>query len=150
MSNAVLNRRSAGWTQTDYERPAVRRAACRRPESGVVRYRDNHVRVSQAEHHTVEEDVSWRMALAGVLVTAGVLLGFWTVANAVTATDIGSLSGATEVVRVSAGETLTDVAVRIAPELPARQVVERIMDLNAMSTSSLDSGQSLLVPASAH
>lgn len=150
MSSAVLNRDGAVPTRSVPSRPAVRRPARRRPESGAVRYRSHHVAVSRVEHPVVEEDVSWRTLLASVLVTVGVLLGLGVVAHAVTSADAGSLSGATEVVRVGSGETLTDVAERIAPSESAQQVIERIKELNAMSESSIDSGQSLVVPASAH
>lgn len=157
--NAVLNSQAVGYAREDFggqtaylrvtpDRPMVRRPSRRGPDSGAVRYRDAHVRVSQAEHHGAEGDVGWRTVLATVLVTAGILLGFGVVAHAVTASGMGSLSGATEVVQVGSGDTLTDVAERVAPGLPAQQVIERIMDLNAMSTSSIAPGQSLVVPAS--
>lgn len=149
MSSAVLNRDNAVPTRAIPRRSAVRQPARRRPESGALRYSSHHVALSRVEHPVVEDDVSWRTLVASVLVTVGVLLGLGVVAHAATSVDAGSLSGATEVVQVGSGETLTDVAERVAPQKPARQVIERIMELNAMSGSSIDSGQSLVVPASA-
>jgi hypothetical protein len=52
----------------------------------------------------------------------------------------------TAVVHVQAGESLSDIASRIAPEMPAEAVVERIMDLNAMGNSALSPGQALVTP----
>lgn len=161
MSSAVLNRRAVGYAEAEFGREAdvvradvvrerriaERRRDPRRPDSGAVRYRADHVRVSQADHHSVDVDVSWRTMLMTVLATAAILLGFGVVAYAVTASGEAGLTETTEVVQVGSGESLTDVAARIAPQLPARQVVDRIMDLNALSNSSLHSGQSLVVPA---
>ncbi|MFJ6098807.1 LysM peptidoglycan-binding domain-containing protein [Williamsia muralis] len=52
----------------------------------------------------------------------------------------------TAVVHVQSGESLGDIASRIAPEMPTEAVVEKIMDLNAMSNSALSPGQSLVTP----
>jgi hypothetical protein len=52
----------------------------------------------------------------------------------------------TAVVHVQSGESLGDIASRIAPEMPTAAVVEKIMDLNAMSNSALSPGQSLVAP----
>jgi hypothetical protein len=52
----------------------------------------------------------------------------------------------TAVVHVQAGESLGDIASRIAPEMPTEAVVERIMNLNAMSNSALSPGQALVTP----
>ncbi|MFD4369799.1 LysM peptidoglycan-binding domain-containing protein [Rhodococcus sp. NPDC058521] len=161
MSSAVLSRRAVDYAETDLGRAAHgrgpdvvrepriadRRRGQRRPDSGAVRYMADHVRVSQADHRAVDIDVGWRTMLATVLVTAGILLGFGAVAYVVTATGDAALAEATEVVQVGAGESLTEVAERIAPEVPAQQIVDRIMDLNALTNSSVHAGQSLVVPA---
>jgi hypothetical protein len=52
----------------------------------------------------------------------------------------------TSVVHVQAGESLGDIASRVAPEMPTQTVVEVIMDLNGMTNSALSVGQSLLTP----
>jgi LysM repeat protein len=87
------------------------------------------------------------MVLASVVITAGVLCGLVGVAQLAT-TDGVSNSAATEVVQVQQGESLAALAARISPELPVAQVVEQIMELNAMSNSALHPGQSLIVPSS--
>lgn len=53
----------------------------------------------------------------------------------------------TVVVRVGAGETLWDVAQRVAPESDPRAVVERIRQLNRTPGSAVQPGQQLRVPA---
>lgn len=52
----------------------------------------------------------------------------------------------TAVVHVQSGQSLGDIASRIAPEMPTEAVVKKIMDLNAMSNSALSPGQSLVTP----
>ncbi|MCA1671884.1 MAG: LysM peptidoglycan-binding domain-containing protein [Actinobacteria bacterium] len=52
----------------------------------------------------------------------------------------------TSVVRVGAGETVWDVAVRVAPESDPRAVVQRIRELNGMTSSAVQPGQQLQVP----
>ena len=50
------------------------------------------------------------------------------------------------VVQVQAGETLQQLAGRIAPEVPAGQVVDRIRDLNQLDSAAVDAGQTLIAP----
>jgi hypothetical protein len=50
------------------------------------------------------------------------------------------------VVRVEPGESLQDVAARVAPDAPARQVADRIRDLNALNSPALVAGQTLIAP----
>ncbi|MGH3866291.1 MAG: LysM peptidoglycan-binding domain-containing protein [Pseudonocardiaceae bacterium] len=52
----------------------------------------------------------------------------------------------TAVVRVGAGETVWDVARRVAPQSDQRAVVERIRQLNAIVGSAITPGQQLQVP----
>lgn len=64
---------------------------------------------------------------------------------------LGQVAGAgvpaeTAVVRVGAGETVWDVAMRVAPESDPRVVVQRIRELNGMTTSAVQPGQWLQVP----
>ena len=53
----------------------------------------------------------------------------------------------TAIVRVGAGETVWDVAARVAPEADRRAVVERIRQLNGLVGSAVTPGQQLQVPA---
>ena len=51
-------------------------------------------------------------------------------------------------VRVQAGETLQELAERVAPETPVAQVVRRITDLNQPGSSAVEAGQTLIAPIS--
>ncbi|CKS63747.1 membrane protein [Mycobacterium tuberculosis] len=44
------------------------------------------------------------------------------------------------------GESLYDVAVRVAPNAPTRQVADRIRELNGLQTPALAVGQTLIAP----
>ncbi|ORB87848.1 hypothetical protein B1987_25115 [Mycobacterium kansasii] len=50
------------------------------------------------------------------------------------------------VVRVAAGESLQDIAARVAPDAPLRQVVDRIRELNDLDASMPAAGQTLIAP----
>ncbi|MGB3302042.1 LysM peptidoglycan-binding domain-containing protein [Gordonia sp. (in: high G+C Gram-positive bacteria)] len=54
---------------------------------------------------------------------------------------------ATEVVYVRAGESLTSLAQRIAPDLPTAGVIAQLREINGLETSGLAVGQALRVPA---
>ncbi|MGH3764389.1 MAG: LysM peptidoglycan-binding domain-containing protein [Pseudonocardiaceae bacterium] len=53
----------------------------------------------------------------------------------------------TAVARVGAGETVWDVAARVAPRSDQRAVVERILQLNGLVGSAVNPDQQLQVPA---
>jgi LysM repeat protein len=50
------------------------------------------------------------------------------------------------VVQVAPGETLWELAERVAPDSPTQQVVERIRELNGMRGITVHPGQPLIVP----
>jgi predicted Zn-dependent protease len=52
----------------------------------------------------------------------------------------------TTVIRVGAGETVWDVAARVAPQADQRAVVERIQQLNGMVGTAVRPDQQLQVP----
>jgi hypothetical protein len=60
---------------------------------------------------------------------------------------VGAVPSSTTVTVVGAGESLTDVARRSAPGADAGATVERIRELNTLSSSSLTAGRPLVVPA---
>lgn len=84
--------------------------------------------------------------VATIVVTVGVIVGLDALANL-----SGSASGVpaqTAAVQVRSGETLSDVASRVAPTAPVSAVVDRIRELNKMSGSGVRAGQTLLAPVS--
>jgi LysM repeat protein len=54
---------------------------------------------------------------------------------------------ATRTVTVSAGETLWQIARQVAPSDDPRDTIDRIRDLNGLSTTVVQAGQRLIVPA---
>lgn len=56
------------------------------------------------------------------------------------------LPAQTAVIRVGGGETLWDVARRVAPQSDQRAVVHRIRELNGIVGSAIEPGQRLQVP----
>ena len=49
-------------------------------------------------------------------------------------------------IQVQAGESLHQVAQRVAPDAPVGQVAERIRELNQLDSVALDAGQTLIAP----
>ena len=52
------------------------------------------------------------------------------------------------VVQVRSGETLQQLAQRVAPGVPVGPMMERIRELNRLDSASLQAGQTLIAPAS--
>jgi predicted Zn-dependent protease len=50
------------------------------------------------------------------------------------------------VVRIAPGETLRQLAARVAPDAPSGQVAQRIRELNDIGTATPTAGQTLIVP----
>jgi len=84
--------------------------------------------------------VRWMFAIASVACAAVVGLG------ALASTGEASVPDRTTVVRVEPGESLWDLAGRVAPGSDASAVVERIRDLNGGLGQGVTPGQPLTVP----
>ncbi len=65
-------------------------------------------------------------------------------------TATSGIPAETAVVRVGAGETVWDVARRVAPQSDQRAVVDRIRQLNGVVGSAVAPDQELLVPDGRH
>lgn len=129
--------------------PRSRRPAPSRPAVGSPRYCGTGVAMSVAPHRRRPVTVATTVGLA---VLAG-LITLWLglVANVGQALngDTGSAGRVPDrlaVVRVEGGESLEDVARRVAPDMPVRQVAERIRELNDMHSPALAAGQTLIAP----
>lgn len=69
------------------------------------------------------------------------------IAPATVAASTDSVSGSgTEVVTVSAGQSLWDVAYAADPDRDTRAVIAEIMELNDLTSQSVEAGQQLEVP----
>jgi hypothetical protein len=61
---------------------------------------------------------------------------------------VGAVPGKLAVVQVQTGETLQQVAARVAPDAPVGPVIERIRELNKLDSVAVDAGQTLIAPVS--
>jgi hypothetical protein len=106
--------------------------------------------MSVVPHHrrrpvTIATTVGLALLAGMITLWLGVVAHFGQMANE----DSGSAAHVPDrlgVVRVEAGESLQDVAVRVAHDAPVRQVIERIRELNALSSPTLVAGQTLIAP----
>ncbi|MDH6193514.1 hypothetical protein M2272_000135 [Mycobacterium frederiksbergense] len=123
----------------------VRRPGPARPAAGAVRYRGTGVLMSRASHRsrpiTPLTTVLLALVAAGVTVWLGLVAQFGGVVGAE-----APIPGQLAVVQVKSGETLQQVARRVAPGAPVSRVVEQIRDLNQLESAAVDAGQTLLAP----
>lgn len=121
-------------------RPERRMRASRR---GVLSHSVSETRLPSAE-------VFRRRRWAGALLVGGALAclvwAFVLVGASYQDAAMPAGPAATQVVYVRAGESLTDLAQRIAPELPPVGVIAALRELNGLETSGLAVGQALVVP----
>ncbi len=122
------------------------RPARPRPGSAQLRYRGTGVLMSQASHRRrpITPATTVALALLAALITVwlGLVAQFGT-AVAGTAAAVPDQLG---VVQVQAGESLQQLAARVAPGAPTGQVVNRIRELNGLGSVALDAGQTLIAP----
>jgi hypothetical protein len=120
-------------------RPPTRRpggAALAHPRSGVLMSRASHRRPI-----TPVTTVLLALVAAGITVWLGLVahLGGVTGASAAVPAELA-------VVQVQSGETLHQVARRVAPDAPVGDTVTRIRELNGLDTAALQAGQTLIAP----
>lgn len=142
-------RRSPGCARPKVGRPQSRPAPsapaglrrppgrCLPPEPPPLRWRTTR---SLAEHRRVRRRSLAAAVLLAVLVAA-VVVGFGSVARPPAAELRGSV-----LVQVRQGESLTEIARRVAPGVDTRVVVDRIRDRNRLPTAALHPGQVVEVP----
>lgn len=126
-------------------RVPAERPAPTRPAMAAVHYRGTGVGVSQAPHtrRPVSTSVAFGLAVVAALITLwlGTLAQF-----SGERTVSANIPERLAVVHVQAGETLQQLARRIAPDAPTAMVVDRIRDLNKLDSASVDVGQTLIAP----
>lgn len=117
-----------------------------RPGVASLTYPGTGVRMSRAPHTRRPVSTPVSVALAGLaaLITLwlGVIAHFSGDRSVAPAHMVDQLA----VVQVQAGESLQQLAARVAPGRPVGQVVERIRDLNELDSASVDVGQTLIAP----
>lgn len=140
-SPAARSARPAGM------RPPIarrKRSSLVRPVVGPLHYRGSGVAFSRAVHkpRRVSTQVTIGLSALSALITVWLgLLGQFS----------GESAGAVvpdrlAVVQVEAGESLEHLAGRVAPDRPARQVAQRIRELNQLGSAPVWAGQTLISP----
>jgi hypothetical protein len=110
-----------------------------------MRYRGTGVMMSRASHRRRPITPATTVVLA--LIASGITVWLGLVAQ------LGGVTGGEApvpdrlaVIQVQTGETLQQVAHRVAPDAPVGQVVDRIRELNELDSVALDAGQTLIAP----
>lgn len=119
-----------------------------RPHVAPLTYRGGGIRVSRVPHgRSARRSVSTAVtvALAGVAALITLWLGVLAQFSGDRVAD-AAVPDRLAVVQVQAGESLYHLAARVAPDVPATQVVERIRDLNKLDSVAVEAGQTLIAP----
>jgi len=141
--------RTAGPTRTAGGAPVRTRShrpAPARPSVAPLRYRGTGIAMSHAPHTRRPVSTAVTVSLAGLAALVTLWLG-----------SLANLSGNSSaapvpapdhlaVVQVQAGETLQQLAQRVAPGTSAAQTADRIRDLNKLDSAAIDAGQTLIAP----
>ena len=122
-----------------------RRPRSNRPAVAPMRYRGTGVAMSRATHRRRPITPATTVLLALVASAITVWLGLVAQFGGVTGVE-APVPDRLAVVQVQTGETLQQVAHRVAPDAPVGQVVERIRQLNQLDSVALDAGQTLIAP----
>ncbi|KAA0023354.1 LysM peptidoglycan-binding domain-containing protein [Antrihabitans cavernicola] len=133
--------------RTQVRRPAGNTA---RPHSGRVDFGPARVGAPAGVHplprRRTSHGPSGAIILCAALLTAVVVMGMLGLAH-LRAPAPTSFSGPTTVVQVHGGESLSDVAARVAPDSSVGAVVEQIRQLNNLADAAVHPGQTLIAPA---
>jgi LysM domain len=134
-----------------YCRPArSTRPGPSRPAAAPPRYRGTGVTMSVAPHGkrpaTLATTVGLALLAGIITLWLGMIAHLGQMANGDSAGSAARVPDRLAVVRVAPGESLQDVAVRVAPDAPVRQVAERIRELNDLNSPTLFAGQTLIAP----
>jgi hypothetical protein len=124
---------------------ARRRPRSSRPAGAPLRYRGTGVLMSRASHRRRPITPATTVVLALIASAITVWLGLVAQFGGVTGGD-AAVPDRLAVIQVQTGETLQQVAHRVAPDAPMGQVVERIRELNHLDSVALDAGQTLIAP----
>lgn len=128
--------------------PARRRPRQHRPAGAALSYRGSGILMSRASHRRRPITPLRTVVLALVAAAITVWLGLVAHLGGVTAvpTDAATVPSQLAVVQVQSGETLQQLAQRIAPDAPTSAVVDQIRELNELDSSAVNAGQTLIAP----
>jgi hypothetical protein len=133
------------------ERPVrSRRPRVARPAGAPMNYSGTGVAVSVAPHRkrpvTLATTVGLALLAGVITLWLGLMANLGQLANGDSGGSAAPVPDRLAVVRVESGESLQDVAHRVAPDAPPRQVAERIRELNDLRSPMLAAGQTLIAP----
>jgi LysM repeat protein len=124
---------------------ARRRPGPRRPAGAPLNYRGTGVLMSRASHR--RKPVTPLATVMLALVAAGITVWLGLIAQLGSPQQSPTHSPAKlAVVQVQAGESLEQLAQRIAPDASVGSVVDQIRDLNQLGSAAVDAGQTLVAP----
>ncbi|WP_204803479.1 LysM peptidoglycan-binding domain-containing protein [Mycobacterium riyadhense] len=127
-----------------------RRPGPYRPAGTPLRYHGTGVVISTASHRrrpvTVATTVGLALLAAMITLWLGLVANFGNLANGNSPGALTRVPDTLAVVRVLPGESLQSVAARVAPDAPVRQVADRIREFNALDSTVLSAGQTLIAP----
>ncbi|UXA10303.1 LysM peptidoglycan-binding domain-containing protein [Mycobacterium sp. SMC-8] len=122
-----------------------RRSPSRWPGAAPVRHRGTGVLMSRAPHRRRPVTPATTVLLA--LVAGAITLWLGLVGQfGSLAAGTAEVPGRLAVVQVHSGESLHQVAQRVAPGVPVADVVDRIRELNKLESAALAAGQTLIAP----
>ncbi|MEU0494453.1 LysM peptidoglycan-binding domain-containing protein [Mycobacterium sp. NPDC006124] len=115
-----------------------------RPAGTPIDYRGTGVLMSRASHRRKKVTPLATVLLA--LVAAAITVWLGLVAEMAAPESPATTPPRLAVVQVQAGESLEQLAQRIAPDASVGAVVDEIRDLNELKTAAVDAGQTLIAP----
>lgn len=130
-------------------RDVRRRPRAHRPDGGALPYRGTGVLMSRASSHrrrpiTPAATVVLALIAAAITVWLGLVAQLGAPVDAADTTT--SVPSRLAVVQVQSGESLQQLAQRIAPDAPMSAMVESIRELNELDSAAVDAGQTLIAP----
>jgi hypothetical protein len=123
---------------------ARRRPRSARPAGSALRYHGTGVLMSRASHRRRPITPVTTVVLA--LVAAAITVWLGLVAQLGAPADAPPAPGRLAVVQVQTGESLQQLAQRVAPDAPVGSVVDQIRELNELDTAAVAAGQTLIAP----
>jgi len=117
-----------------------------RPPVAPLHYRGTGISMSQSPHARRPVSTAVTVSLAGLAALITLWLGSLANFSANSSAAPVSAPDQLAVVQVQAGETLQQLAQRVAPGASAAQTVDRIRDLNKLDSAAIDAGQTLIAP----
>jgi hypothetical protein len=125
-----------------------RRPRPARPQGAAHQFRGTGVLMSRASHRrrpiTPVSTVLLALVAAAITLWLGMVAHFGGAASAPESPT--SVPSQLAVVRVQAGESLQQLAARIAPDAPAAAMVDQIRELNKLDSNDVAPGRTLIAP----